>query len=50
MKKYVITIVMQDGSRGRLRGQFASDWDALDAAMSGFYDARRISARREQRA
>ncbi len=46
-RKYLITITMPDGSYGYCRGLFASDWDAIDAMMSAFHDARRISARRE---
>ena len=47
MKSYLITIVMHDGSVGRCRGSYLTDWDALDAMCTAFYDAKRISARRE---
>lgn len=47
MIKYLITIVMHDGSVGRCRGNFANDWDAIDAMCGAFYDAKRICARRE---
>ena len=46
MKNYLITIVMPDGSQGRCRGQFFSDWDAIDCMLAAFFDAQRISARR----
>ena len=28
------------------KGLFATDWDAIDAMLGAFHDARRISARR----
>jgi hypothetical protein len=46
MRSYLITIVMHDGSRGHCRGQFPTDWDAIDAMFGAFHDAKRISARR----
>lgn len=46
MHKYMITIVMPDGSRGTGWGLFDSDWDAIDAYMTAFAGARRIAARR----
>jgi hypothetical protein len=46
MRKYLITIVMHDGSHGTCRGVFANDWAALDCAMTAFHDARCIAARR----
>ena len=46
LRPYRITIVMQDGSSGHCRGEFATDWDAIDAMLSAFHDARRISAKR----
>ncbi len=49
MHAYVITIVMHDGSAGRCRGLFGTEWDAIDAMLAAFHDARRISARREVR-
>jgi len=46
MRSYLITITMPDGSRGRCRGLFASDWDAIDAVMTAFHDAASICPRR----
>ena len=46
MHKYLITIVMADGSTGKAWGLFATAWDAIDAFMTAFFDAKRISARR----
>ncbi len=46
LHKYRITIVMPDGSHGTAWGRFGTDWDAIDAVMTAFGDARRISARR----
>ena len=47
LRPYICTIVMPDGSVGRCRGLFATDWDALDAMLTAFFDARCITARRE---
>ena len=33
MHSYLVLITMDDGSKGRMRGQFASDWDAIDAGL-----------------
>jgi hypothetical protein len=46
MHKYVITIVMADGSTGKAWGLFATAWDAIDSVMTTFTDAKRIGARR----
>lgn len=46
MRSYLITIVMHDGSRGRCRGLFTSDWEAIDAVTTAFFDARSIFPRR----
>lgn len=46
LHKYLITIVMADGSQGRCHGLFENDWHAIDCVMDAFFDARRISARR----
>lgn len=46
MHSYLITIVMEDGSRGTCRGLFANDWAAIDAMLAAFHDARQISPRR----
>ena len=46
MNSYLIIIVMHDGSRGRCRGLFASDWDAIDAMLTAFGDAKRVTPRR----
>ena len=46
MKNYLITIVMPDGSGGHCRGEFATDWDAIDAMFAAFHDARAITVKR----
>ena len=46
LKPYIIIITMPGGSRGWLRGHFASDWDAIDCALAGFHDAAHVRARR----
>lgn len=46
MRTYLITILMRDGSKGRCHGLFESEWHAIDCALSTFFEARRISARR----
>lgn len=46
MRKYVISIVMPDGSCGKAWGLFPSAWAAIDSVMATFADAKRISARR----
>lgn len=33
MRPYLILIRMDDGSKGHLRGAFASDWEAINAAL-----------------
>ncbi|MDA8449810.1 hypothetical protein M4R23_08950 [Acidovorax sp. GBBC 3332] len=33
MKRYLILIHMDDGSVGRARGQFRSDWEAIDTIL-----------------
>lgn len=33
MKSYLVFITMDDGSRGRMRGIFGSDWEAITAAL-----------------
>ena len=48
MRKYLIFITMDDGSRGRLRGLFASDWEAIDTVLgSGLEGVRLVCPRRE---
>ena len=47
MHPYLILICMCDGSKGRLRGQFASDWEAIDAVLGAFGDAVSVVPRRE---
>lgn len=47
MRRYLLLICMQDGSTGRLRGQFESDWAAIDAVLGAFGDAVSVVARRE---
>ena len=46
MNKYLITITMCDGSCGQCKGIFASDWDAIDAVLTAFHEATRITTRR----
>lgn len=46
MRSYVIKIVMPDGSVGRCRGIFDSDWAAIDAILSAFSDASSVTPRR----
>lgn len=46
MNKYLIIITMRDGSVGRAKGIFASDWDAIDSAFTSFADAINVVARR----
>ena len=33
MHSYLVLITMDDGSKGRMRGQFSSDWEAIDAGL-----------------
>lgn len=33
MRHYLVLITMDDGSRGRMRGDFSTDWEAIDAGM-----------------
>jgi hypothetical protein len=47
MRPYLILIRMCDGSKGRLRGLFDSDWDAIDAVLGAFGDAVSVVPRRE---
>ena len=46
LHKFRISVVMHDGSRGTSWGLFTNYWDAIDSAMTAFYNARRITARR----
>lgn len=46
MRNYLITICFHGGGYGRCRGQFASDWDAIDAMTDVFFDAQWIRAKR----
>ena len=46
MKPYLITVRMPDGSGGRFSGIFATDWDAIDAALKIFATACLVTARR----
>lgn len=46
MRNYLITIYMHDGSYGHCRGQFATDWCAIDAMTDAFFDAQSIRVRR----
>ncbi len=48
MRAYLILITMDDGSTGRLRGLFCSDWAAIDAVLgSGLDGVRSVKPRRE---
>lgn len=47
MRRYLVLICMSDGSMGRLRGEFASDWEAIDTVLGSFGDAVSVVARRE---
>ena len=33
MHSYLVLITMDDGSKSSMRGQFASDWAAIDAGL-----------------
>lgn len=33
MRPYLVLITMDDGSKGRLRGSFPSDWAAIEAGL-----------------
>lgn len=46
VRNYLITICFHGGGYGRYRGQFASDWDAIDAMTDAFFNAQWICARR----
>lgn len=46
MNKYLITIFMHDGSCGRCKGTFATDWDAIEAVSTAFFEAKSIRTRR----
>ena len=46
MKIYLVFITLPDGARLRIYGLFSDCFGALLAAMEGFPDAKRISARR----
>nr|WP_315237679.1 hypothetical protein [uncultured Albidiferax sp.] len=46
MRKYLVTIVMEDGSVGQHQGLYANGFDAILMAMDCFATAHRISARR----
>lgn len=45
MRIYLVTITMQDGSRGRHHGIYANGCDAIVRALDLFPSAARISAR-----
>jgi hypothetical protein len=46
MRNYLITIVMHDGSHGTCRGLFRNDWEAIDAMLAAFHEAKSIKPRR----
>lgn len=33
MRPYLVLITMDDGSQGHMRGNFRTDWDAIDAGL-----------------
>lgn len=33
MRRYLVIIIMDDGSKGQLRGEFRSDWEAIDTIL-----------------
>ena len=46
LHKFEIVITMRDGSSGTAWGLFATDWDAIDSALTNFVDAASVTARR----
>ena len=38
MRAYLLIICMDDGSKGRMRGLFRSDWEAIDAVLGSNLD------------
>lgn len=48
MRSYLVIIIMDDGSRGRMRGSYRSDWEAIDTVLgSGLEHVVAVVARRE---
>lgn len=47
MRNYLITIYMHDGMKCCCKGQFANDWDAIDAMTTVFFNAQSIRVRRQ---
>ena len=33
MHSYLVLITMDDGSKGRMRGQFSSDWETINTGL-----------------
>ena len=33
MRRYLVIITMDDGSKGQLRGEFRNDWEAIDTIL-----------------
>lgn len=46
LHKFEIVITMHDGSTGTAWGLYATDWDAIDSALTNFADAASVTARR----
>lgn len=46
LRKYLVVIVMSDGSKGEHEGNYEDGFDAVINALEAFPEARRISARR----
>ncbi|MFM9881219.1 MAG: hypothetical protein ACKVOO_12515 [Burkholderiaceae bacterium] len=46
MRKYLVTIALPGGTRCRWLGLYASDWQAIDAALASHPLARSICPRR----
>ena len=48
MRRYLVIITMDDGSKGQLRGEFRSDWEAIAAIRgSGLEHVMAVVPRRE---
>ncbi|ADU99797.1 hypothetical protein [Alicycliphilus denitrificans] len=48
MRRYLLIICMDDGSKGQMRGMFRNDWEAIDTILgSGLEHVAAVVARRE---
>lgn len=48
MRRYLLIIHMDDGSKGQMRGMFRNDWEAIDTILgSGLEHVAAVVARRE---